>query len=136
MPAACAVRRAGAAVAVSAWAFRWVSILRTHDGMVAEWGGVSISTVPLEIEAPPGHETGVISGDAGLANLGSHGVNRARRGGADVADKGRTAIARASHACLSIIDQVAGNPIEIGVTFQSETWPFRRERAACTAGST
>jgi hypothetical protein len=65
--------------------------------MVAEWGGVSISTVPLEIEAPPGHETGVISGDAGLANLGSHGVNRARRGGADVADKGRTAIARASH---------------------------------------
>ena len=79
---------------------------------------VTENIAPLQIEAPPGHPAGVVSGEAGSANLGSRDVDRARRSDADVADKSRTAIAEASHASQSVIDQGFRDPIEIGIAFQ------------------
>jgi hypothetical protein len=79
----------------------------------------------FEIEMPSRRQAGVIAGQTGFADVGPHGVDRARRRNADLTDKGRTAIAMASHAALCVIDIGGGNPIEIGVSFQREARPLR-----------
>ena len=66
----------------------------------------------------PRCEAGVISGQARFANLRPYGIDRARRGYADDANEGGTAIAKASHAPSFVIDIGTGNSIEVGVAFQ------------------
>jgi hypothetical protein len=81
----------------------------------------------LEIEAPPRRSAGIISGQACSADIGPHGIDRARRRYTDVSNKGRTAIAAASHAAPFIIDIGAGDAIEIGIGLQREPRPLRRK---------
>jgi hypothetical protein len=73
---------------------------------------------PLEVEAPPCHFAGVISGQASSANIRSYGVDRACRRDAYVSHKRCTAITAASHASMFAIGIHAGDSIEIVVTFQ------------------
>jgi hypothetical protein len=65
-----------------------------------------------------GRLAGVVSGQARSADIGSHGVDRARRRYPDLADKGRAAIAIAPHPTALVIDEGARDAIEIGVVFQ------------------
>jgi hypothetical protein len=58
---------------------------------------------------------GVIAWRTCSANIRPQGVDRARRGHADIAYKSRTAIAMAPHAPPLVIDEGAGKPVEIGV---------------------
>jgi hypothetical protein len=67
---------------------------------------------------PPCRQALVVSRQARFANIGPHGVNRARRRDADLARKGRTAIAVAPHAAVPVIDKSTRDAIEIGVGFQ------------------
>ena len=73
---------------------------------------------PSQIEAAAGHPAGVVSRQASSANIGSHGVDRARCRHPDLADKGRAAIAIAPHPPALVIDQGAWDAIEIGLVFQ------------------
>ena len=72
---------------------------------------------PLEIEAPPCHFAGVVSGQTSSANIRSYSVDRACRRDAYVSHKRCTAITAASHASMFAIDIRAGDSIEIGITF-------------------
>jgi hypothetical protein len=80
---------------------------------------------PLQTEATPGLLAGVISRQASSANLGSHGVHRARRRYADVPYQGGAAIAVAPHAPLPVIDQLARNSIKVGVVLRRKPGPLR-----------
>jgi len=72
----------------------------------------------LEIKTPSCRLAGVVSGQAGFADVGPQRVDRARRCDPDLADEGRTAIAIGSHAPTLIVDIFAGNAAEVGVIFQ------------------
>jgi hypothetical protein len=61
--------------------------------------------VPSQIEATPRHLAGIISRQAGPANVRPHGVDCARGCDADFPEKRRAAIAVASDSSLPVIDE-------------------------------
>jgi len=85
---------------------------------------------------PPGHLARIVAGHARSADLGAHGINRARGCDTDVAHQRRTAIALTAHAPQFLIDEGARNAIEIGVGLEREPGPLRRIGAARAAGAT
>jgi hypothetical protein len=74
--------------------------------------------MPSEIEAPSRHLAGIISRQAGPANVRPHGVDTARGRDADFANKRRAAIAVASDSSLPVIDEYPRDPIKRGVVLQ------------------
>jgi hypothetical protein len=74
--------------------------------------------MPLKIEAPSSHFAGVITRQASFANVRPQDVDSARRKDTDVSHKGRTAISVTSHASELVINEWAGNLIEICIIFQ------------------
>src|SRR5262249_50136930 len=81
----------------------------------------------LKIEAPPCRFAGIISRQTSSANLRPHGVDRACREDAYLSYKRRTTITAGTHASQVAIDIRVGDSVEIGVAFQREPWPLRRE---------
>src|SRR5271156_4195182 len=79
----------------------------------------------------PRRSAGVISRDTGFADVRSPIVDRARRRDAALSDKGRAAVAVASHASPRVIDKRAGNPTDVGFAFQRKPRPLRGKGAAC-----
>ena len=92
-------------------AFRWFAV-------------ENATTQKLEIEAPSCHQAGVVARQAGFANVGPHGVNRARRRDANLAHQGGAAIAVAPHSSALVIDERARDPIKRRVILQRESRPF------------
>jgi hypothetical protein len=95
---------------------------RPENAQQTEEGGCDqtiLDRMPCsEIEAPPCHLAGVISRQTGFADVRPHGVDRARRRDADVAHKGRAAIAVAPHSSPLVIDECARDPGKRGLIFQ------------------
>ena len=86
-----------------------------------------------KIEMPSCHPARVVSRQTISAHVRPHGVDRARRHGADLAHKGRAAAAIAPHAAMLVIHIRTRDAIEVGIIFQGEPRPFRRKRATRSA---
>jgi hypothetical protein len=78
---------------------------------------------------------GFIARAARAANIGPDSVDGAGSRYADFAHQGGTALAVASHAAEAIVDELAGDMLEIGIVLGREPRPLARERAAGAAGS-
>lgn len=74
----------------------------------------------------PRHSAGIISWQAGPADVRPEGVDRARCRHANIPHKGGAAVAVAAHAPVRIINEGARNAIEIGIVLQREPRPLGR----------
>lgn len=80
------------------------------------------------------HETGIVPGLTGAANLGPDAVNCAAGRDADLAGQGAAPVAQTPHAAQVQRHEPGWNAIEIGIVFGGEARPMSRESAAGTAG--
>ena len=71
-----------------------------------------------------------IAGHAGSADLRTNGIDQAGGGHSDLAGKRGTAVAVATHARSSLIDEFWRNEIERGVILSGKAGPVRRTGAA------
>jgi hypothetical protein len=81
---------------------------------------------------PPRYQAGIVSRQAGSANVRPHIIDRARRRCSDLADERRTTIAIASHASEFVVDKRARNTVEIFVALKRESRPLPGIRATRT----
>src|SRR5262249_41916753 len=82
------------------------------------------------------HLAGLVAWLAFPADLRPDVVDGARGGHADLAHKGRAAVAMAPHAAPAVIDQIARNAVESGIALQREARPFAGKRTTRTTGLT
>jgi hypothetical protein len=75
-------------------------------------------------EPLPRHQACIVAGLARATNIRSDAVNCAGGGDADLAYQGGAAIAVALHAPEMLVDELAGDAIEIGIVLQGEARPL------------
>ena len=84
----------------------------------------------------PRHPAGVIARFARTADVGPQAVDATGGRNSNFADEGGAPITIAAHAGQSLIDERAGNEINVGICFEREARPIPRKRAACPAPPT
>jgi len=75
-------------------------------------------------ESLPRQETCIVAGFARATNIRSDAVNCAGGGDADLAHQGGAAIAVAPHAPETLVDEPAGDAVEMGIVLQGEARPL------------
>ena len=87
-------------------------------------------------EPMPRHLAGFIARFASTANLWPLTVDRARCRNADLTDQSGATVAVALHASKMLVDEHAGDAIEVAIDLGGEPGPVARIRAASPAAST